>query len=148
VFTVRLPLDVKASLPEVPVARAAPDAEATQQKVLIVDDNEDALVSAADVLRLLGHEVRTAANGTAALALVDEWKPDVGLLDIGLPGMDGYQLAERLRAKLGQAPRLIAVTGYGQASDRERSRRAGFDVHLVKPVDLNGLLQTIGEAQR
>jgi CheY-like chemotaxis protein len=150
VFTVRLPL-AKASGAG---ARGGPHEGAAAGdplkgalRVLIVDDNEDALVSAADVLQMLGHEVRTAASGPAALEVVEQFKPDVGLLDIGLPGMDGYELAERLRAKLGGSPglRLIAITGYGQASDRERSRKAGFDVHLVKPVDLGSLLHTIAD---
>jgi PAS domain S-box-containing protein len=150
VFTVRLPLaktSGAAARGGAHEGAAAGEALKGALRVLIVDDNEDALVSAADVLQMLGHEVRTATSGPAALEVVEQFKPDVGLLDIGLPGMDGYELAERLRAKLGGSPglRLIAITGYGQASDRERSRKAGFDVHLVKPVDLGKLLHTIAD---
>ena len=116
--------------------------------MLLVDDNVDALVSTAEALRLATHDVRTAGDGPAALTLVDDFKPDVAILDIGLPGMDGYELAGRLRAKLGKcAPRLIAMTGYGQEADRKRSEERGFDLHLVKPVDVNALLRgLIGRA--
>jgi PAS domain S-box-containing protein len=115
-------------------------------RVLLVDDNEDALVSAAEVLRTAGHQVRTATNGTAALAMLAEFQPEVAVLDIGLPGLDGYDLARRLRDELGpRTPRLIAVTGYGRDSDRERSRIAGFDVHLVKPVDIETLIRSVSE---
>jgi CheY-like chemotaxis protein len=105
-------------------------------KVLVVDDNIDAAMSLAMLLRIWGHQVRTADDGPAALDAAAEFQPDAVLLDIGLPGMDGYEVAQRLR----QQPStmqvlLIAVTGYGQDADRRRSREAGFDHHLVKPVD-------------
>jgi CheY-like chemotaxis protein len=98
----------------------------------------------ADLLAACGHEVRTAKDAASALAVVGSYQPEVALLDIGLPVMDGYALAQRLRALLGpKTPRLIALTGYGQRDDRERARRAGFDEHLVKPIDADRLLQTI-----
>ncbi|MBW8905187.1 MAG: response regulator, partial [Betaproteobacteria bacterium] len=105
-------------------------------RVLLVDDNADAARTLADVLRSDGHETRYAMSGASALELAAELKPDVVLLDIGMPGMDGYELARRLRAMAnGAAIRLVAVTGWGRDADRERSREAGFDLHLVKPVD-------------
>ncbi|HVK73774.1 MAG TPA: ATP-binding protein [Kofleriaceae bacterium] len=112
-------------------------ARPTSARVLVVDDNEDAAVTLAEALAGLGHDVRIAHDGPSALEVAAEFLPQVGLLDIGLPVMDGYELAERLRA----APwagdlRLIAVTGYGQERDQARAREAGFMQQLVKPVSL------------
>jgi CheY-like chemotaxis protein len=105
-----------------------------------VDDNADAAGTIAELLRLLGNEVRVAHDGNDALALLQEFTPDVALLDIGLPDIDGYALARCLRGRedLG-GMRLIALTGWGQAEDRERAAEAGFDDHWVKPVDLERL---------
>jgi PAS domain S-box-containing protein len=113
---------------------------ASRHRILIVDDNPDAATLLADSLTARGHTTRVAHDGPAALRLADEFLPDVALLDIGLPVMDGYELAHRLRERPPlRHIRLIAVTGYGQADDRRRSREAGFDVHLVKPVQLKQL---------
>jgi PAS domain S-box-containing protein len=113
-------------------------------RILLVDDNEDALALLADLLSTAGNEVRTAHDAFAALEIMRGFSPDVAILDIGLPVMDGYALASRLRSELGAAaPRLIALSGYGQQKDRELSRQAGFDAHLVKPVDAQRLLDTI-----
>ena len=110
------------------------------QRVLIVDDNVDSAESLAVLLRQSGHEVRTTHDGPSALDLTSSYRPEVVLLDIGLPGMDGYEVARRLKQQPGmQAVSLAAVTGYGQEEDRRRSREAGFDYHLVKPVDLAAL---------
>lgn len=107
------------------------------RRVLVVDDNVDAAELLAASLALMGHETRIAHDGPSALALVSSFEPQVAVLDIGLPVMDGYELGRRLRAIPGLASlRLIALTGYGQASDRKRSADAGFDLHLVKPVEL------------
>jgi PAS domain S-box-containing protein len=115
------------------------------RRVLIVDDNVDLLESTAELLRLLGHEVRAAGSSVQALAVVEGFRPEVAILDIGLPEIDGYDLAMRLREKLGAAaPRLIAMTGYGQDTDRARSARAGFALHLVKPVDVDALVRSLG----
>jgi CheY-like chemotaxis protein len=104
--------------------------------VLVVDDNRDSADMMSALLRTWGHEVRTMYNGPAALASAAEHRPDIVLLDIGLPGMDGYAVARELRARgQGGALLLIAFTGYGQDEDRLRVRKAGFDHHLVKPVD-------------
>ena len=119
-------------------------ASTSARRVLVVDDNEDALELVSEVLRTFGHDVRTAADGAAALHMVRHFKPEVAILDIGLPVMDGYELAERIRSELGDgAPRLIALTGYGQPTDRVRSRQAGFASHLVKPIDAALLRQEI-----
>jgi len=109
-----------------------------------VDDHHDSAESLATLLRLLGHEVRVVYDGPAALETARTFKPQVGLLDIGMPGMDGVELARRLRndPELKDAL-LVALTGYGRDEDRQRSSEAGFDAHLVKPVDvpaLNALL--------
>jgi len=113
-------------------------------RILLVDDNVDAVQTLAMLLRDVGFETRTAADGAKALATLDEFVPDLALLDIGLPGMDGYALASRLRAdpRLDDV-RLVALTGYGREADRERALAARFDDHLVKPVDPDHLIETI-----
>ncbi|MBW8847434.1 MAG: response regulator [Burkholderiales bacterium] len=120
-------------------------ADFVSRRVLLIDDNEDAAESLAMMLRIEGHEVRTGFSATEAIVLSLSWRPDVVLLDIGLPGMDGYEVARRLRAEPAVAPlRLVALTGYGQPEDIERSVRSGFDAHLVKPVGLEALADAIG----
>ena len=110
------------------------------RSVLIVDDNQDAAESLAQLLRLDGQEVRTAYDGPTALGLARAKPPDVVLLDIGMPGMDGLEVARRLRQDLGlKQALLVALTGYGQEEDRRRSQEAGFNAHLVKPVDVDAL---------
>ncbi len=119
--------------------RPRPAAE-QRRRVLVVDDNVDAADSLVDLLTDLGFVARASYDAVTALAQAPAFQPDIGLLDIGLPVMDGYELASRLREALpGQALRLIAVTGYGQDADRRRARDAGFDAHLVKPVNLEAL---------
>ena len=136
-FTIRLPrlaVDAPAPAAARAAAREAPSGPA--RRVLVVDDQPDSTDSLALLLRLHGHEVSTAADGPGA---VDEFlrsKPEVVFLDLGLPGMSGYDVARRLRAMPeGRDVRLVAVTGYGTEADRERTRAAGFDLHLAKPVD-------------
>jgi CheY-like chemotaxis protein len=114
------------------------------KRILLVDDNEDALEMMKEMLWSAGHEVRGATSGPSALEVVKDFQPDIAILDIGLPAMDGYELAARLRAALGaQTPLLMALTGYGQESDRARSRAAGFSLHLVKPLEASVLLQFV-----
>ncbi|MBA3538492.1 MAG: response regulator [Deltaproteobacteria bacterium] len=142
-FTVRLPIiaaPIKRRLTTPPLFAHAAN---SRKHVLIVDDNEDARMLLADVLESLGHNVITAPDGPEALKLVKAFTPDVAILDIGLPVMDGFELAVRLRAELAAPPRLIALTGYGQQSDRKRTSDAGFDVHLVKPVNLKDLISSL-----
>jgi two-component system CheB/CheR fusion protein len=110
------------------------------RRILIADDNVDALESLTEVLKLQGHEVFSASNGTLALECAARHLPEVALLDIGMPLLDGYEVARRIRAQeWGKQVTLLAVTGWGQDADRQRSREAGFDMHLVKPVDVEKL---------
>jgi len=112
----------------------------TGRRILVVDDNVDAARLMADALEAVGHETRVAFDGPAALEAARSFAPDAALLDLGLPLMDGYELAEQLIAQCdGRRPLLIAVTGYGQRSDRERTQAAGFQAHVVKPVDFQHL---------
>ena len=120
--------------------------EGSGTRILVVDDNPDALTMLAYALGSLGYLVEAAANGPAALRMAERFHPEVAILDIGLPVMDGYELAQRLRtADSTGTLRLIAVTGYGQDADRRRSAKAGFDWHLVKPVALEELQRVIRE---
>lgn len=104
-------------------------------RVLVVDDNLDGCTMLAAFLSLKGHAVATATSGPAAIATATEWRPDVVLLDIGLPGLSGYGVAERLNHAAGVRPFLVALTGYGQPQDIAKARQSGFDLHLLKPVD-------------
>ena len=109
-------------------------------RVLVVDDNQDATDTMAMLLGLWGYDVRTARDGNDALAVSAEHRPDVALLDIGLPGMSGYELAEKMRLLAGlEETVLVAMTGYGEAQDKEKSRQAGLTIHLVKPVHPDAL---------
>jgi two-component system CheB/CheR fusion protein len=109
-----------------------------RHRVLVVEDNVYAAKSFATLLRLDGHEVQVAHDGIEALGMAEAFRPDVILLDIGLPGIDGYEVARRLRAQTKfNDTQIIAMTGYGQPEDRRRSREAGIDHHLVKPVKID-----------
>jgi CheY-like chemotaxis protein len=137
-FTIRLPrwqTDRTTDQIAVPAAAGA-------RRVLVVDDNEDAAWLLAEALRLLGHEVKVAHDGPSALELARTWPPEVALLDIGLPGMDGFEVCRAL-ATLRARPYTIAVSGYGQPKDRREARDAGFDAHFVKPVDLRDVQAAI-----
>jgi signal transduction histidine kinase len=129
-------------------APASTDSSATPQvrrRILVADDNSDALESLATLLELGGHEVFSAANGALALESAERNLPDVALLDIGMPQLDGYEVARRIRAQpWGRRITLVALTGWGQDSDRRRSGEAGFDSHLVKPLDLDKLTELLG----
>jgi CheY-like chemotaxis protein len=110
--------------------------KASPRRVLIVDDNEDAANSLAMILKLSGHETASVYTAMDALERAVSFRPDVVLLDIGLPGMDGYEVAQKMRELPGlRGIRLVAVTGYGRSDDRLRARDAGFDDHLTKPVE-------------
>jgi two-component system CheB/CheR fusion protein len=110
--------------------------KAPPRRVLIVDDNEDAANSLAMILNLGGHETASVYTAADALQRAASFRPDVVLLDIGLPGMDGYEVAQKMRELPGLRDiRLVAVTGYGRSDDRIRARDAGFDDHLTKPVE-------------
>ncbi len=118
--------------PEKPAAKVSPLAAC---RVLVIDDSVDSTKSLAAILHLMGHEVQTAQSGLEALAVVAHFRPDLVLCDIGMPGMNGFETAHKLRELLGPAVTLAALTGYGSEDDRARARAAGFDLHLVKPVD-------------
>jgi PAS domain S-box-containing protein len=147
-FILRVPLAETQGTSEEPVplgGRGAGPA-ATPQRILVVDDNADAAATLEVLLRSLGHETRVVHDGDAALKLAPRFRPDVVLLDIGMPGLDGYEVARRLRAtRKGAALRIIAVTGWGAEADRQKSKEAGFDLHLVKPVEPNELARVLDE---
>lgn len=138
-FTIRLARGVLSKRGSIP--SPAHDAPlASRARVMVVDDNTDAAATLGEALRVHGHEVQTAEDAAAALTLAERMQPEIAVLDIGLPGVDGYELARRLRQLPGSVNlKLVAVTGYGQASDKERARAAGFDDHLVKPVTVQAL---------
>jgi CheY-like chemotaxis protein len=147
-FIVRLPV-LAGEVPHGASANgtpAPPPVDVAPCRVLVVDDNVDGAESLAVLLRLGGHEVRVCHDGPASLMIVDEFRPEMVFLDIGLPGLDGYEVAWRLRARPERIA-LIALTGYGQEEDVRRSRQAGFDRHLVKPADpasLAALFEALG----
>jgi PAS domain S-box-containing protein len=138
VFVVRLPTAEAAVTSEVRAVAEVNAAPATGHRILVVDDNKDAAASLALLLRLMGHETRTAHNGLEAIEVADMFQPDVALLDIGMPKLNGYETARRIREKTwGREILLVAVTGWGQEADRRRSDDAGFNSHLVKPVNVD-----------
>ncbi|CAN5911041.1 hypothetical protein BH11MYX2_BH11MYX2_06460 [soil metagenome] len=143
-FTVELPSFVEMT-DERTTQRSAPQIRAVTnpRKILLVDDNDDACFLLAELVTNAGHDVRTALDGAAALGTLRLFTPDIAILDLGLPVMDGFELAVRLREMFGSSIRLIALSGYGTDNDRVRSTAAGFDLHLVKPVDLSALLSAI-----
>ena len=139
----RLPRLAPEVVSETPVPRPAALGD-TERRILVVDDNHDAARALALLLKLSGHEVHTAPDGPSGLDAVAEFQPDVVLLDIGMPGMDGYEVARHIR----QSPSLrdvclVALTGWGQEEDVRFAHASGFDHHLLKPVDLNRLMDTL-----
>jgi len=147
-FIVRLPA-VAARAEEMPRLPAkTPQTIAHRARILVVDDNVDMVRGLVRLLDLLGHDVQTAYDGPTAIETARVHRPEFVLLDLGLPGMDGYQVATRLRQEQGsQDAVIIAITGYGQEDDRCRSREAGFNHHLVKPIDHNVLVTLVGQSQ-
>jgi PAS domain S-box-containing protein len=144
-FVVRLPLTRLAVSPSPQEPPASEVVHLTARRILVVDDNTDTAESLALLLRLAGHDTCTAADGPTALATARVFRPEIVLLDIGLPGMDGHEVARQLRQERGGSGLLlIAVTGYEQAADKRRARDAGFDHYLVKPVNLAALCQLVG----
>jgi PAS domain S-box-containing protein len=139
-FMVRLPLAVSAQFEEAAAGTDAPPATIVGRRVLVADDNKDAADALAMLLELGGHEVRVAHGGRDALSLAQTFRPDVALLDIGMPELNGYEVAKELRREpWGSRMCLIALTGWGQDEDRQRAKDAGFDRHLTKPVDTDAL---------
>ncbi|HEY3391729.1 MAG TPA: ATP-binding protein [Lacipirellulaceae bacterium] len=139
-FTVRLPLTDKRPQTEKPSNASSH----SSLNVLIVEDNDDSRLMLERLLKMDGHNVYTAADGKSGYDVICTYKPDVALLDIGLPIMDGYEVARKVRAELGSAPiRLVALTGYGRSEDHEAVMNAGFDHHLVKPADPRELARVL-----
>jgi CheY-like chemotaxis protein len=143
-FVVSLPIQDESGQAHAPLRRE-PGRE-TPRRIVVIDDNQDAAESLAMLLRLKGHDVQIAYDGPSGLALALGTAPECVLVDIGLPGMDGYEVAKRLRSHdRSRRTVLVALTGYGQQEDRARSRQAGFDHHLVKPVAQNVLEDVLRE---
>jgi two-component system CheB/CheR fusion protein len=142
---VRLPLATGPASSE-RVARRRENVQAPPLRILVADDNRDAADSLQRILALYGHEVRVAYDGASAVHLGEQFRPRVAILDIGMPGTNGYDVARALRTRHGAEVTLVALTGWGQDADRRRAAEAGFDHHLVKPVDphtLNALLADV-----
>ena len=142
-FIIRLPRLIERHMEDAfdsnPHARST-RAEKSGRRILVADDNQDALESLGTLLEISGHEVHTASDGMLAIEIAARVRPEVALLDIGMPRMDGYEVARRIRAESwGKHIVLVALTGWGQDEDRRRTREAGFDSHLVKPLDLDAL---------
>jgi signal transduction histidine kinase len=147
-FTVRLPLNLSSSLPAAVEEKANLAMPAAQSlRVLVADDNQDAVESLALLLQICGHETRKAADGAETLQMVAAWRPDVVLLDIGMPILDGYEVARRIRQEpWGAQMFLVAVSGWGQSEDRQQATDAGFDLHFRKPIGLptlEGILEKV-----
>jgi CheY-like chemotaxis protein len=147
-FVVRLPGAASAPAERGAIPAPQPTQALRPRRVLVVDDNRDAAQTLGEALEEEGHTTRVTFDAPAALRLAEEFQPEVAVLDIGLPVMDGYELGRRLRALPSlRRLRLIALTGYGQDSDRTRSEEAGFDAHLVKPVDVAAVSHAIGDSE-
>jgi PAS domain S-box-containing protein len=145
-FTWRVPLSNRQRADNGKVAKAQ-DVPFKHRRILVVDDNVDAADALNLLLQSLGHETCVAYDGQASLRMAAEFRPDIVLLDIGMPGLNGFEVARSLSAlKKERKFRIIAMTGWGQATDKERSREAGFDLHLVKPVDAKDLARVVNES--
>jgi CheY-like chemotaxis protein len=145
-FTVRLPRCAAPVSDEAP--GAALETRAGPSRILIVEDNEDARQMLKVLLTLATHEVYDAPDGLSGIEMAEAVEPEIALVDLGLPGMDGYEVARRLRARRGKDLFLVALSGYGQIEDRRRALEAGFDLHIVKPVNPDRLSSVIASLQR
>ncbi len=143
-FTISLPVLLEPPRSVLPAfAPARGETPTPARRVLVVDDNADSAEMIGLLLSFAGHDVKIALDGPEAVAAAASFAPHVMLLDIGLPVLNGYEVAQRIRASAGRQPRLVALTGWGQEEDRRRSAAAGFDAHLLKPVDHDELLQMV-----
>jgi two-component system CheB/CheR fusion protein len=138
-FVIRLPIRPVSQPAKIADASGAAVAALPKRRILVVDDNVDAADALAELLRDYGHDVRAVHDGPSAIEQAALHHPDIVLLDIGMPGFDGYEVARRMRTELGLKATLIALTGYGEARHRRLSRDAGFDQHVTKPVDIRKL---------
>jgi CheY-like chemotaxis protein/anti-sigma regulatory factor (Ser/Thr protein kinase) len=145
-FTVRLPSSKQAAAPKRKPKAPLPALPRPGSRVLVVDDNVDTATALAKLLKLLGHDVKVAHDGLAAIEAARIHRPEIVLLDIGLPGMDGYQVAAKLREEeYSKGATIVAVSGYGQDEDLRRSQHAGFNHHLIKPIDYDSLMELFAE---
>ncbi len=142
-FVVRLPATPSANTAVPSVASASVESTVTPIRILAVDDNVDAATSLAMFFRILGHQVLLAHDGQEAVEIALQYRPEVVLLDIGLPRLNGYEVCRALRQQGLTSELIVAITGYGQESDRQLTAEAGFDLHLVKPVSLPGLQELL-----
>ena len=134
------------TMADVPGSTPPLKADPQRFKILVVDDNPDSALSLAMMLSIMGHETRTAHDGESAVATAESFLPEVVLLDIGLPKLNGYEVAHRIRtSSWGTSMFLIAVTGWGQDEDRQRSSEVGLNVHMVKPVEPSALQKLLAE---
>jgi len=147
-FVVRLPVDVEASRPQAADKQAEPADLKSSLRILIVDDNQDGADSLAMVLKMMGNDARTAYDGKEGVELAEEFRPEVVLFDIGMPKLNGYEACRLIRKQpWGRKVIVIAVTGWGQDDDRQRSHDAGFDHHMVKPVDPQAVMKMLAVLQ-
>jgi two-component system, sensor histidine kinase len=145
-FVVRLPL--AAARPPIPAGIAGDDDRSDPRRVLIIEDDADSREALTLLLKLWGHDVEVAPEGKRGLEQLLVSRPDLAIIDIDLPGFDGYAVARAVRATPdGAFPYLVALTGYGQLADRRRAITAGFDAHLIKPVDLEQLRRLLASAR-
>jgi CheY-like chemotaxis protein len=127
-----------------PAEAPAPACAEGALRILVADDNRDAAETMGILLEMMGHQVQRVHDGEAAVQAAGSFRPELVLLDIGMPGVNGYEACRRIRAQAGAAaPKLVAVTGWGQPHDVQSARDAGFDHHLVKPVDMDALMQVV-----
>ena len=147
-FVIRLPVVVGASEPQAPAEKAEPPGLKSSLRILIVDDNRDSADSLGMLLQIMGNDIRVAHDGQEGVDVAEEFRPEVVLLDIGLPRLNGYEACRRIRElPWGRSVVLIALTGWGQEDDRRRSHEAGFDHHMVKPVDPQDLMELLAGLQ-
>jgi len=146
-FTVRLPVQQAVEIEESGVRAQAEPAATVRRRVLVADDNLDAAESLSMLLTMMGHEVRAAHDGAQAVEQAEQFRPDLILMDVGMPRLDGLQATMKIRSMdWGASPLIVALTGWGQDADRERSKEAGCDVHLVKPLDFDRLTVLLADA--
>lgn len=145
-FIVRLPLLIERQQVELPPEPCRMKQRTKARRILIVDDNPDSAASLAMLLKLIGNDTHTANDGLAAVEAAEQFRPDVVLLDIGLPKLNGYEACRRIRGQgWGKDLVMVALTGWGQEDDRRQSNEAGFNHHMVKPVDIDALMQLLAE---
>jgi CheY-like chemotaxis protein len=142
-FTVQLPAVLHVVCADAATA-AQRDARPNARRILIADDNRDAAITLALLLELQGHETQTAYDGVEALQIAETFRPDIAVLDIGMPKLNGYDVCQQLREHpWGRSMTMVALTGWGQSQDKQRAREAGFDLHLVKPVNPDMLAEVL-----